>query len=106
MEATNEIRRVFDDLKRNNDLITADKIKQKYTGEGEIHRMLLEVFNEHNAKLEILLDKDFVKATLTKYRTVRRKTAEYIAWRYKKRTPIWNPSITLLLPISKPHLRQ
>ena len=73
-----------DDLKRTEDFITAEKIKQKYTGEGTIHRMLLEVFDEHNNKLEKLLDKDFVRATLTKYKTVRKKTAEYIQFRYKK----------------------
>ena len=84
IEATNEIRRAFDDLKRTEDFITAEKIKQKYTGEGTIHRMLLEVFDEHNNKLEKLLDKDFVRATLTKYKTVRKKTAEYIQFRYKK----------------------
>jgi site-specific recombinase XerD len=84
MEATNEIRRAFDDLKRTEDLITAEKIKAKYTGEGTVHRMLLEVFDEHNNKLEKLLDKDFVRATLTKYKTVRKKTFEYIQFRYKK----------------------
>jgi site-specific recombinase XerD len=45
---------------------------------------LLEVFDEHNADLEKLLDKDFVRATLTKYKTVRKKTAEYIEFRFKK----------------------
>ncbi|WPU98449.1 site-specific integrase [Mucilaginibacter sp. cycad4] len=84
IEAINEIRRAFDDLKRTEDFITAEKIKQKYTGEGANHRMLLEVFDEHNNQLEKLLDKDFVRATLTKYKTVRKKTAAYIQWRYKK----------------------
>jgi site-specific recombinase XerD len=84
IEATNEIRRAFDDLKRTEDFITAEKIKAKYTGEGTIQRMLLEVFDEHNNQLEKLLDKDFVRATLTKYRTVRKKTAAYIQFRYKK----------------------
>ena len=84
MEATNEIRRAFDDLKRTEDFITAEKIKAKYTGEGTIQRMLLEVFDEHNNQLEKLLDKDLVRATLTKYKTVHKKTAEYIAFKYKK----------------------
>lgn len=78
------IRRAFEDLKRIEEFITAEKIKRKFTGEEEKHRMLLEVFDEHNADLEKLLDKDFVRATLTKYKTVRKKTAEYILWRYKK----------------------
>lgn len=78
------IRRAFEDLKRLEDFITAEKIKRKYTGEDEKRRMLLEVFDEHNNDLEKLVDKDFVKATLTKYKTVRKKTAEYIQFRFKK----------------------
>ena len=46
--------------------------------------MLLEVFDQHNADLEKLVDKDFVKATLTKYKTVRSKTASYIQHQYGK----------------------
>ncbi|MFA6245468.1 MAG: site-specific integrase [Mucilaginibacter sp.] len=78
------IRRAFEDLKRLEDFITAEKIKRKFTGEEEKRRMLLEVFDEHNNDLEKLVDKDFVKATLTKYKTVRKKTAEYIQFRFKK----------------------
>ena len=77
-EASNEIRLAYDDLKRTDEFISADKIKQQYTGEGIVHRMLLEVFDEHNKNLEALVGKDYVKATLTKYNTVRSKTADYI----------------------------
>ncbi|WP_413670145.1 Arm DNA-binding domain-containing protein [Mucilaginibacter sp. Mucisp86] len=63
-EAIYGIRRAFEDLKRLEDFITAEKIKRKYTGEEEKRRMLLEVFDEHNNDLEKLVDKDFVKATL------------------------------------------
>ncbi|MGZ3921923.1 MAG: site-specific integrase, partial [Bacteroidia bacterium] len=48
-------------------------------------RMLLEVFDEHNNDLEELVGKDFVKATLIKYKTVRKKLANYIHLRYKKK---------------------
>jgi site-specific recombinase XerD len=84
-EAANEIRLAYDDLKRMDEFISADKIKQHYTGEGIVHRMLLEVFDEHNKDLEALVGKDYVKATVTKYNTVRSKTADYILYKYKKK---------------------
>lgn len=79
-----DIHAAFHDLKQSDDFITAEKIKQKYAGEEEPHRMLLEVFDEHNKNVEDLVGKDFVKATLTKYNTVRSKTADYIQLRFKK----------------------
>lgn len=81
---SNEIYAAFYELNQTEEFITAEKIKQKYTGVGNVRRMLLEIFDDHNNDLEKLLDKDFVRATLTKYKTVRKKTAEYIQWRYKK----------------------
>ncbi len=80
----NEVHAAFMDLKQTDDFITAEKIKQRYAGEDEPQRMLLEVFDEHNKKVEELVGKDFVKATLTKYNTVRSKTADYIRHKFKK----------------------
>jgi hypothetical protein len=87
IEVNNKIHAVFYDLKNTEEFLTAEKIKQKYTGEGPVQRMLLEVFDEHNAAIEKLLEKgseDYVRATLTKYKTVRRKTYDYIKHRFKK----------------------
>ncbi|HEY4196771.1 MAG TPA: site-specific integrase [Mucilaginibacter sp.] len=84
VEAANEIRMAYDDLKRTEDFVSADMIKKRYTGEGVVHRMLLEVFDEHNKNVEALVAKDFVRATLVKYNTVRSKTADYIQHKYKK----------------------
>jgi len=80
----NDIHTAFHDLKQSDDFITVEKIKQRYAGEDSPQRMLLEVFDEHNKSVEELVGKDFVKATLTKYNTVRLKTAEYIQHRFKK----------------------
>ena len=80
----NDIHAAFYNLKHSDDFITAEKIKQKYAGEEEPQRMLLEIFDAHNKSVEDLVGKDFVKATLTKYNTVRSKTADYIQHRFKK----------------------
>lgn len=52
--------------------ITAFTIIQKFNGEGESPKMLLEVFREHNKKYRELIDRDYVKGTVLRYeRTVR-----------------------------------
>lgn len=45
---------------------------QKFNGEGEAPKMLLEVFREHNKKYRELIDRNYVKGTVLRYeRTVR-----------------------------------
>ena len=52
--------------------ITAFTIIQKFNGEGESPKMLLDVFREHNKKYRELIDRDYVKGTVLRYeRTVR-----------------------------------
>lgn len=83
-ETLDGIDEAFKTLKRSEEFITAEKIKLFYSGDDRNRKMLLEVFDRHNADLEKLINKDFVKATLTKYKTVRSKTANYIQHKYGK----------------------
>jgi site-specific recombinase XerD len=80
----NGIAQAYADLSRTDNFITAEKIRDKFTGTGEVHRMLLEVFDEYNAGVEKLIGKDYVKATHTKYFTVRSKVAAFIKHKYHK----------------------
>ena len=80
----NAVLKAYDDLKRVDEFITSEKIKLKYFGEEKPQRMLLEVFDEHNKNLEELIGKGIVKATYTKYETIRNKVHEYIKFKYKK----------------------
>ena len=63
-------------------LITAEEIKNKFSGVHTERRKLLEVFDEHNKNVEDLLGRDFVNATLTKYKTIRTKVADFIKHKY------------------------
>lgn len=83
-QVTNEIYRIYTDLQNSGESITADEIKNKLTGQTIERRTLLEVFDEHNKDLESLVGKDYVKATLTKYKTIRGKVAEFIRYKYVK----------------------
>jgi len=84
IQVSNDIYAAYYDLKRSEDFITAEMIKAKYTGEGQVRKMLLEAFDEHNKQMSELVGKDIVKGTLTKYTTIREKVSEYIKDRFKK----------------------
>lgn len=83
-ETLDEIDKAFKFLKRSEEFITAEKIKLQYSGEEPDRKMLLEVFDQHNADLAKLVGKDFVKATLTKYNTVRSRVSGFIRYRFQK----------------------
>lgn len=83
-DTLDEIDKAFKFLKRTDEFITAEKIKLQYSGEEPDRKMLLEVFDQHNADLAKLVGKDFVKATLTKYNTVRSCVFGFIKYRFQK----------------------
>jgi site-specific recombinase XerD len=83
-QVSNEIFKIYSDLQRPGAFVTADDIKHKFTGQTIVRRTLLEVFDEHNKDVESLVGKDYVKATLTKYKTIRSKVSEFIKHKYRK----------------------
>jgi site-specific recombinase XerD len=87
-EVSNELFEIYMDFNRNGKTVSADDIKIKFTGQVDVDvpgRSLLEVFDEHNREIKSLVGKDYVKATVTKYKTIRGKVSDYIVMKYKKR---------------------
>ena len=70
-QATNDLSQIYRDMQHNGEFLTAEEIKLRYTGNPVNKRMLLEVFDLHNKQMKELVGIDVVKATLTKYNTVR-----------------------------------
>lgn len=83
-QVTNEIFKIYQELLRAGDFVTADEIKQRFTGQATERHTLLEVFDLHNQRIKELVGIDVVKATFTKYKTVRSKVSNYIQEKYKK----------------------
>jgi site-specific recombinase XerD len=86
-EVSNELFEIYMEFNRNGKTASADDIKIKFTGQMEADapgRSLLEVFDEHNREIESLVGKDYVKATVTKYKTIRGKVSDFILKKYKK----------------------
>lgn len=82
-EIESKLYRIQQDLSQNGDSVTAIKIKNSYFGKDKVHKMLLEVFQDHNDKVEKLVGKDFAPGTLERYKTAKKHIANYILQEYK-----------------------
>jgi len=83
----NDLFSIYTALDRSNAYMSAEEIKKKYTGQASPilkKKTILETFDEHNRDVESLVGKDYVKATLTKYKTIRGKVQTFIKTQYGK----------------------
>lgn len=64
--------------------ITLENIKNVLKGKTEQNRKILEIYAEHNQKMEALVDKEFAYGTLQRYNTSLEHTRAFIQWKYKK----------------------
>ena len=62
--------------------ITYESFKSKWFGVAEKPRMILEIFKQHNDEVEKLAEKDYLPATLKRYKTSLRHTRNFILWKY------------------------
>jgi len=63
--------------------VTMDNFRSKWYGSGEERRTILDVFAEHNSKVQMLVGKDFAGGTLERYETSLDHTRRFIEWKYK-----------------------
>ncbi len=70
-------------LIRDNKMITAEALKNRYTGASEKQRMLMEIFQKHNDEVEALIDKGFAAGTVERYKTSLSHTRDFIKWKFR-----------------------
>ena len=70
-------------LIRENEIITAEALKNKYTGATDLQRMLIPIFQKHNDEVFALVPKEFSAGTLERYKTSLSHTVEFMKWKYK-----------------------
>ncbi|MFH4965451.1 site-specific integrase [Gaetbulibacter sp. M235] len=63
--------------------ITAQGLKNLYLGIDTSNKMLLEIFKDHNNKVNRLVGKDFAPGTAERYKTAKKHIEEYIRLDYK-----------------------
>jgi len=64
-------------------LVTEQDIKHLVTGKKIQRIMLLDIFQEHNNKIEALFGEHFAEGTLERYKTTYKHTADFIKMKYK-----------------------
>jgi site-specific recombinase XerD len=64
------------------ELITAETIRNKFLGKTEKPRSLIEIFKDHNKKVEALIGKEYAKGTLCRYKTSLKHTIDFLKWKY------------------------
>ena len=69
-------------LIRENKMITAEALKNKYTGATDRQRMLVPIFQKHNDEVTALVGKEFAEGTLERYKTSLSHTIEFMKWKY------------------------
>ncbi|WP_315823490.1 site-specific integrase [Paraflavitalea speifideaquila] len=62
--------------------ITIEAFREKWMGNQERPRMLIEIFQHHNDQLAALIGKEFSAATLERYNTSRDHTKAFLQWKY------------------------
>lgn len=64
------------------ELITAETIRDKFLGKSEKPRLLIEIFNEHNKRMETLIDKEYSRGTLSCFQTSLKHIKDFLKWKY------------------------
>ncbi|WP_317127044.1 phage integrase SAM-like domain-containing protein [Chryseobacterium carnipullorum] len=72
----------YHELIRDKEAVTSEAIKNKLVGRGRITRTLIPVFQDHNDRMEKLIDKEFAQGTLTRYKTCLKHTKDFLKWKY------------------------
>lgn len=62
--------------------ITAEMLKNKVSGKTEKGRSLVKIFQDHNNKIEALLNDEFAPGTLERYKTSLKHTIDFLKWKY------------------------
>ncbi|AKK73173.1 integrase [Chryseobacterium gallinarum] len=81
----NEINQAFLFLQVNEETFDVEDIFLQYKGETpKKNRTVLQVFNEHNEKLEKLVGKDFTIGTFWKFKQAKQLLKDYLKYQYQK----------------------
>ncbi|SDK93161.1 Site-specific recombinase XerD [Pedobacter sp. ok626] len=69
-------------LTEKDDAITAERLRDQFQGKIEKQCTLIDVFKDHNNKMQTLVGSEFSKGTAERYRTSLKHTVEFLQWKY------------------------
>jgi len=65
-------------------IISVELFKERWFGITERSIMLMEVFQEHNDKMETLIGQDYAYRTFQRYQTSLQHTRDFLMWKFKE----------------------
>jgi len=74
-----------DKLRGRDQALTAVSLKESYLGLDRPSKMLLEIFQEHNDRVNELIGKDFAAGTAERYKTAKSHLSEYLRRELRKK---------------------
>lgn len=66
-----------------NERITSEKLKNAILGKDERRITVVEVFEDHNKRVEALLGKEFTPGTLSNFKTALKHLTDFLQWKWK-----------------------
>lgn len=83
-----DLYQIYHQMSLQNEFISAESIKLRFTGEELPHKTILQTIRIHNEELERRIGTDVVKATWTKFLTLEKKLIAYIK-QYRKKSDFY-----------------
>jgi len=66
----------------NDEMITAESLKNRFIDKTEKARTLITVFKDHNQKMRSLVGQEFEKSTFQRYETALMHTKDFMQWQH------------------------
>ncbi len=79
-----KIERIYDDLEKNGQFISAQVLKSLYNGEGTKQHSLLELFRYHNNQIKSQIGNGYAERTLKRYETTLNHTEKFLSHKYRR----------------------
>ncbi|GGW93413.1 site-specific recombinase XerD [Salegentibacter mishustinae] len=79
----NRIYEIYQKFLENGEEITAVNIKDEFLGKNKDDKRILKIFEDHNLRMEKLVDKDYSFRTLQRYKTTKKHLTNFISSSYK-----------------------
>lgn len=73
------------DIIKEGRVMSMDTFKSKWLGISEKPIMLMDVFQEHNDKMEKLVGQDYAYGTFQRYQTSLQHTRDFLIWKFKEK---------------------
>jgi site-specific recombinase XerD len=63
--------------------ITPEHLKNEYLGVTEKPRNIIEIFHDHNKRMETLIGQEYAIGTVERYKTSLKHTVDFLQWKFK-----------------------